>query len=263
MKNKCIIITGAAGGIASSLARKLQKEGAKLCLTDISKEPLEHLKRKLSDERVLTITADITRTKDRHDIVRSTIKHFGNIDILINSAGINPFGIFHEQDESIIDKAIEINLIAPMLMTRLALPHMLINKTGQIVNIGSTFGSLGFACFSAYSASKFGLRGFSQALRRELYDTNIKVTYIAPRAVKTAINSDKVIQMAEEINMKMDEPNLIASKIINAIKKQKKEHYIGIAESFFTKVNSIAPSLVDRAIIKQSVVSKKYAKVSE
>jgi len=153
----------------------------------------------------------------------------------------------------------EVNAIGPMLFTRAVLPTMLEQNSGQIVNIGSTFGSIGFAWFSVYSASKFALRGFSQSLRRELAETGIEVSYIAPRAVKTAINSQDVYDMANAIKMNMDEPELVAKQIMTAIRRRKKECHLGFPESLFVRINAIFPGLVDRATRKQNREARRFA----
>ena len=259
MKNKRILLTGAAGGIGSLLARLLLAEGARLCLTDINDERLETLRESLDSDVVVTVAGDIGNASDRTRIVNEALQHVGGIDILINAAGINPFGVYAEQDDAIIQKTMEVNAIGPMLMTRAVLPTMLEQNSGQIVNIGSTFGSIGFAWFSVYSASKFALRGFSQSLRRELAETGIDVTYIAPRAVKTAINSQEVYDMANAIKMNMDEPELVAQQIMTAIRRRKKECYLGFPESLFVRINAIFPGLVDRATRTQNREARRFA----
>ena len=258
-KNKRIIITGATGGIGSQIAEQLSATGAKLTLVGRNSDALRQIINNLGAENIITITADITNAEDCQSIVKQTINHFGGIDMLINSAGINFFGSFAGQDPQTIQMTMQINTIAPMLLAQLVLPSMLAQDSGQIVNIGSTFGSIGFAWFTTYSTSKFALRGFSQALRRELADTGVGVTYIAPRAVKTPINSSAVYDMAKATKMNMDEPIDVARKIITAIGKQQKECYIGFPESLFARINSILPGMIDGSLLKQNRIAKEYA----
>jgi short-subunit dehydrogenase len=259
MKGKRIILTGAAGGLGTHLARLLSAEGASLCLTDINGQALQVVRQKLSGNTMLTVAANITEEEGRQAIVEQTLQEFGGVDILINAAGINPFGVFAKQDPGLIQRTIEINTLGPMLLARAVLPTMLKQNSGQIVNIGSTFGSIGFAWFSAYSASKYALRGFSQALRRELAETGIRVTYIAPRAVRTAINSQAVYDMAAAVKMNMDEPDDVAEQIVKNIRKCEKECYLGFPESFFVRINAIFPGLVDRAVRRQNRQAQKHA----
>ena len=259
MKDKRIILTGAAGGIGAHLARLLSAEGARLCLTDINEQALLDVRQTLSGAVVHTVAANITAAEDRQNIVDETLREFGGIDVLINAAGINPFGVFSKQDAGLIQKTIEINTLGPMLLARAVLPSMLEQNSGQIVNIGSTFGSIGFAWFSAYSSSKYALRGFSQALRRELAETGISVSYIAPRAVRTAINSQAVYAMAAAVKMNMDEPDKVAGQIVKHIRKQGKDYYLGFPESLFVRINAIFPGLVDRAVRAQNRAAQPHA----
>jgi short-subunit dehydrogenase len=131
------------------------------------------------------------------------------------------------------------------------LPQMIERGHGRIVNVGSMFGSIGFPCFATYSASKFALRGFSQALRRELAGSGVGVTYISPRGVKTPFNPPMVHRMAELGMMHMDDPQWVAKKMVLAIAKQKEEAYIGFPENLFARINAVFPGLVNRAIIRQ------------
>jgi short-subunit dehydrogenase len=259
MKGKRIILTGAAGGIGAHIARLLSAEGARLCLTDINEQALQDVRQALGRDDVHTVAANITAAEDRQKVVDEALRELGGIDVLINAAGINPFGVFAKQDPGLIQKTVEINTLAPMLLARAVLPSMLEQDSGQIVNIGSTFGSIGFAWFSAYSASKYALRGFSQALRRELAETGVAVTYIAPRAVRTAINSQEVYEMAEAVKMNMDEPDAVAEQIVKSIRKGDKECHLGFPESLFVRINAIFPGLVDRAVRKQNRKAHKHA----
>lgn len=259
MEGKRVILTGAAGGIGANLARLLAADGASLCLTDLNGSALDDLCGSLASDRVLGITADICCPEDRGEIVGRILDRFGGIDVLINAAGINPFGVFAKTDPGVIQKTFEINVLSAMLLTREVLPDMLSRENGQIVNIGSTFGSIGFAWFSTYSASKFALRGFSQALRRELADSGIEVIYIAPRGVRTAINSPAVYRMAEATRMQMDEPDAVARQIYQGMRRGRKERYLGFPESLFVRINSVLPGIVDRATRKQNRAARIYA----
>jgi short-subunit dehydrogenase len=139
------------------------------------------------------------------------------------------------------------------------LPHLLAQNSGRIVNIGSTFGSIGFAHFATYCASKFAIRGFSEALRRELVDTQVGVTYISPRATKTSLNNARTTQMLLETKTNMDDPEYVAERIIFAIENDRKEYFIGQPESFFARLNGIFPRLVDNGLLKNTRIAKKYA----
>lgn len=170
------------------------------------------------------------------------------------------FTYFAQQNPARISQIMYVNAIVPMLLTRAVLPRMVARNSGQIVNIGSIFGSIGFPHYASYSASKFALRGFSQALRRELFDSNIKVTYVAPRAIKTPINNDASTEMMRATNTTMDDPKIVAEEIIRAITLQKDEYYIGQPESFFARLNGLLPDLVGGGLKKPTLIARKFLK---
>jgi short-subunit dehydrogenase len=253
LQNKRILVTGAGGGIGQALCAQLAKHQARLCLLDMQQAMGEELKRTVQafSTEVLTLQADITRAEDREAAVKQMIQHWGGVDILINLAGVLDFTRFDEQDPGLLQRLLQVNVDAPMQLTRCVLPQMLEQGGGRIVNVGSMFGSIGFPCFAAYSASKFAMRGFSQALRRELAGTGVGVTYVSPRAVKTAFNPPVVHHMAEQGMMHMDEPEWVVAKIVRAIEKEKDEAYLGFPEGLFARLNGILPGLVSRGIAKQ------------
>ena len=256
-KDKRIILTGAAGGMGSLLAKALLQRGAKLAMVDANADALQALVSELSGD-VYAVSADLSSVAGCTGAVETCQQLLGQVDILINLAGLNFFGAFAEQDAAHIDIMMRVNVLGPMLLTRALLPSFLANNTGKVVNVGSVFGSIGFAWFTTYSASKFGLRGFSEALRRELADTDVQVAYIAPRAVKTPMNNDAVMKMGEATGMNMDEPDVIVEKIIQTIESDKKDSYFGFPESLFVRVNALLPRLVDKALAGQNKIAKTF-----
>lgn len=255
-----IILTGATGGIGIELAKQLVAQGSKLGLVSRSLKKLEQLAAQLDagKENISLISADITSADGRQKIVEQMQEDFSGYDMLINTAGIMDFTSFLDQSDERLEAVFQTNVIAPMQLCKKVLPHMLEQNKGHIVNIGSTFGSIGFAWFTSYSTSKFALRGFSQALRRELAETAVKVSYIAPRAVKTSLNSSAVYDMAKEVNMNMDKPDAVARQIIHSISKDHKEKYLGFPEKLFVRINAIIPGLVDKATRSQNKIARKY-----
>ena len=121
-------------------------------------------------------------------------------------------------------------------------------NSGQIVNIGSIFGLIPFAHFASYSSAKAGLRALSEALRRELAGTQIVVTYVAPRAIQTGMLSSDMQQYAALIGMNVDAPERVADKVLKAIRRRRKEVYIGFPEGLFVRLNAVMPRLVDAAV---------------
>jgi len=254
-----IILTGGTGGIGSELAKQLLANNCKLGVVGRSADKLDNLAKSLNaDNKLCIIPADITTEYGREMIIERMQDNFNGFDMLINNAGIMDFTDFVEQTDERIETTFKTNVISPMLLCKKVIPYMTSQSKGHIVNIGSIFGSIGFAWFTSYSSSKFALRGFSQALRRELADTDIKVSYIAPRAVKTSLNSEAVYNMAKEVKMNMDEPDLVAKQIVQSIIRSQKDKYLGFPESLFVRINAVFPGIVDLATRSQNKIAKKY-----
>ncbi len=261
IRDKKVLLTGAAGGMGRLLARALHERGAHLALVDANAEGLEETAREL--ERARAIPGDLSTIDGCKAIAEAAVAELGQVDILINLAGVMSFRCYEDESHEMLDLVIRVNLLGAMHLTRALLPAMLERNAGRIINVGSVFGSIGFAYFTAYSASKFGLRGFSEALRRELHDTNIKVMYVAPRAVRTPLNTGRIMRMGEAVKMNMDDPETVVRQILKAIDNDKKEVYIGFPESFFVQVNVRFPRLVDRALAAQNRIARKFAKETD
>ena len=122
-------------------------------------------------------------------------------------------------------------------------------------------GSIGYPGFTAYCATKFAIRGFSEALRRELADTRVKVLYIAPRATQTGMNAAPVVELNRQLKVTMDDPQAVARQIVRAIAREREELYLGWPEKFFVRLNSLWPRLVDQALRKQLPLIQRLARV--
>ncbi|MGD8914579.1 MAG: SDR family oxidoreductase [Candidatus Thiodiazotropha sp.] len=257
-----VILTGAGGGIGSELAIGLAAQGARLALLGRSESALCQTRERIGNTEYepLLCPVDLLDAQARSAVLGEAMGQLGGIDILINNAGQLSFRPFADEDPEMINRIVQLNTLVPMQLTRQVLQYMLDQGKGRIVNVGSTFGSIAFAWFAAYSTSKFGLRGFSEALRRELEDTGVGVTYVAPRAVKTKLNSSTIYRMAEAVKMNMDEPAWVADRIVEGIKKERKDIYLGFPESLFVRINALLPRLVDGAMKKQNHKMMAFAK---
>ena len=262
LKSKRVLLTGAAGGIGRYVAMGLAKEGARVALVGRNADVLNSLAKEIHEQTgsdVYGICADLSSHSGRQSAVSDAQKLMGGVELLINNAGVVDFCDFSDQDPAMIERIYQTNVIAPVQLSRMVLPEMLLQGEGRIVNIGSTFGSIGFAYFAAYSSSKFALRGFSEALRRELDGSGVGVTYIAPRAVKTSANSAAVYEMAKATNMNMDEPETVAAFIVESILKERVTAYYGWPEKLFVRINALLPRLVDGALRKQNQIMARFA----
>ena len=253
-----ILLTGATGGIGQLLAERLCAGGARLLLVGRQPARLEQLVARCQG-RAESVCADITQGTGR-DAVLQAARRFGGVNLLINAAGLNHFGMLDEHDEEALAALIQLNVTATLQLTHRLLPMLRQQERALVVNIGSTFGSIGYPGFSAYCASKFALRGFSEALRRELADTRVKVMYIAPRATRTEMNEQSVVAMNDELKVAMDDPALVADAVVAAIGREREELYLGWPEKLFVRLNSLLPRVVDQALRKQLPIIQRFAR---
>lgn len=253
--NKRVLLTGATGGIGAAFAQALAEAGARLVLVSRTQAKLDHLLAMLPGEGHCAVSADLTTTEGRNAVVDASAD---SVEILINNAGVNYFGLFEAQSEQQIRSMLDINSIAPMLLTHALIPQ-LATRESVIVNVGSGFGSIGFAGYCSYSTSKFALRGFTEALRRELADSSISVMYLAPRATNTAMNSDAVVAMNQELGHAVDDCDTVAKELMKLLQKPAGTRFIGWPERFFIKLNGLFPAIVDRALRKQRPAIRRHA----
>jgi short-subunit dehydrogenase len=252
------LITGASGGIGQAVVEALCRQGAHLLVAGRQVAPLQDLVQRFPAQ-VDVVQADLGTAAGR-DAVMVAAMRFGGVNCLINAAGVNRFGLLEQHDEDAIADIIGLNVTSTLQLTRRLLPELLREDQALIVNLGSTFGSIGYPGFTAYCASKFALRGFSEALRRELADTRVNVLYIAPRAARTAMNEAHVVAMNKELNVAMDDPEVVAAAVVKALRNERRESFLGWPEKLFVRLNSLVPRLVDQALRKQLPVIKRFAR---
>ncbi|MCG7408222.1 3-ketoacyl-ACP reductase [Paenibacillus sp. ACRRX] len=193
LKNKAAIITGAGKGIGRAIAVSLAKEGTHLGLIARTTSDLEALRSELTEQygiRVSLATADISVQEEAERAVASLIEELGTVDILINNAGVAKFGTLVDMDPQEWERIIRINLMGTYYVTRAALPTMIANNIGNVINVASTAGERGFATGSAYNASKFAVMGMTEALMQEVRKYNIRVVALTPSTVNTDLARD-------------------------------------------------------------------------
>ncbi len=251
------LLTGATGGIGMEIAQQLAEKGVRLILNGRNEVALKSLVNSLPGEHDY-IVADIGNTEQRAKMVEQ-LNTRDDLTMLINNAGVAGFGNLTQISEADLGKLININLTSPIQLIQALLPQLKKRSHGYIVNVGSTFGSIGFACFSPYCASKFGLRGFTEALYREMADTNVKVFYFAPRTTSTAINNKTVDEMNSSLGNQVDTPELVAKELTEQLQKGQARRFVGWPEKLFVKLNGAFPHIVDNALLKKLPIIKKFA----
>ncbi|MDY3006419.1 3-oxoacyl-ACP reductase FabG [Anaerococcus sp. AGMB00486] len=184
---KTVIITGSSRGIGEAIARKLNKS-YKLVLTyNKSEEKAIKLMEELRQDNpfVIAVKCDVKKKEDINRLFDLAEKNFNNVDILINNAGISYFGLIQDMKYEKWRELIDTNLSSIFLTSKRAIPNMIKNKDGVIINISSIWGEFGSSMEVAYSASKGGINAFTKALSKELIPSNIRVNAIAPGIVDT------------------------------------------------------------------------------
>jgi len=245
LKGARILLTGASGGLGSALANELANAGAALLLTGRDPAALARIELPAGCDYQL-LQADLTLASGIESTVTAA-RAFG-VNVLINNAGVASFGLLAKQDWSDVERLLATNLGAPIRLTQALLPWLTQQPAAAIVNIGSAFGSIPFAGFTAYSAAKAGLRGFSQALRRELADTSVHVIHVAPRAIDTPINPPAVRALNQALGSATDTPEAVARQVVAMLANDVSEGHIGFPERFFAWLNGFAPGLVDQGL---------------
>jgi len=258
LKEKVVWITGASSGIGEALAYALAKEGAYLVLSARDADKLETVK-----ARCLQVTSkcwvqpvDLTDIARLDQLVTTVLEQAGQIDVLVNNAGRSQRSLARETPLQNDRSIMEINFFSVVALTKLVLPHLLKRQSGHLVVISSVTGKFGVPMRTAYSASKHALQGFFEALRAELANENITVTIVSPGRIKTNISRNALTKDGQSYN-KMDpgqangvSAERCADRIVHAIKKDKKELFVGKKEILMVYIRRFLPALFYQLITK-------------
>jgi short-subunit dehydrogenase len=191
LHDRVVLLTGAAGGIGSALARIFAAAGARLALVDRNEAGLSALAGSLPSTTDSSVHPfDLRAFASFETLLADVLAAHGGIDVLVNNAGLTVHGTFEDHTQADLDRVLDVNLRAPVHLTRIVLPHLRQSNGGHIVLVSSMAGGLAFPFQSAYSTSKFGLRGFGAALRIELARYGIGVTTAMPGTIATPFLSN-------------------------------------------------------------------------
>jgi NAD(P)-dependent dehydrogenase (short-subunit alcohol dehydrogenase family) len=213
-------VTGAARGIGFAIAERMLRSGAKVSLWDADSTEVKRAAATLEQmgPKVHSSAVELTNQRQIEDGISQTISQFGRIDILINNAGVTGGNaLTWELDPAVLRKVVEVNLIAPFLMCRAVVPHMIQNEYGRIVNIASVAGKEGNPNASHYSASKAGLIGLTKSLAKELAQKNVLVNCVTPAAARTEIFSQMTQAHIDYMLSKIPMNRLVEPKEIAAL----------------------------------------------
>jgi short-subunit dehydrogenase len=259
-RDKVALITGGSRGLGLEIARQICARGGKVALIARDAEELAHAKTDLDRfaTEVLTIQCDLLETVQIQSAVQQTLQRFGKIDILINNAGIIEIGPVEHMQLKDFDRSMRLHFWAPFILYLLITPHMRA-KGGRIVNISSIGGRIAVPHMAAYSASKFALTGFSDAIRAELVRDNILVTTVTPGLMRTGsqiharFKGDhsaeyKWFDWSRKIPFASISVERAARKVLNACRRGKPALIMPCSAYFIIAANALFPNLTARAM---------------
>ena len=201
IKNKVVVITGASSGLGEATARRLAQEEAKLMLGASRLERLESLAGELSLGDEAVVRTDVTDREQVENLVKQAVDSFGRVDAIISNAGLMPLSPLEALKVEDWDRTIDVNLKGVLYGIAAVLPHMKEQQGGHIINVSSVAGHKIGPGGAVYSATKYGVRVISEALRQEVKPYNIRTTVISPRAVDTELpGSVTEPEVAENVN---------------------------------------------------------------
>jgi short-subunit dehydrogenase len=233
------IVTGASAGIGAATASELARRGGRVVLAARGARGLEERARSIAagGGETLAIPTDISDSEQVEQLVARTCDAFGKVDVLVNNAGIGWTKLLVNSTPDEIRQIVDINLTGAVLMTRAVLPGMLERRKGAIVNVCSVCGRV--AVEPLYSATKYGIRGFSLSLRRQLAGSDVSVSLVSPGNIRT--------DMTKDIDEPMAEPEVVAEAIANLIKRPRREVVVPSKHYPVVWLEQGLPSLADFA----------------
>lgn len=231
LEGKTVFITGGTGGIGRPLVRMLEEAGATVTVYDQKSQ------------------GDLVDMKEH----LCSYLRARTPDILINMAGFNAFDYCENQD---LERIIALNMMVPLRFSQAVLPAMKTRGSGHIVNIGSMTALIPLPHLTGYVAAKSGLKGFTDALRRELAGTDIAVTHIVPRAVRTGMNTGTRAEINDKTGVTYDDPQIVAARIFKAIIHREREIRIGWPERLFAMIQSLCPVVIDKGLQKNRLMGE-------
>ena len=244
-ENKTVIITGGSAGVGAETARAFAAAGANLMLVARGKKELEAIAAELRDRtRVEIMPMDVSDLKACSDLFKKAHFEFGRIDVLVNNAGYHQRGPVESIEPGDLAAMIDVNLRAPIVLSRLALPYLAEAGAGAIVNVGSLAGRTPVPNSATYSASKSGLRAFSHALAEELRGTAIKVALVSPGPIDTGFIMADVDSVS---NLTFSQPISTAAEVAAAIldlcSSRQVERSMPALSGFLTTLTYVMPWL--------------------
>lgn len=255
MRNKVVIITGSTSGIGKALAEKFGREGAKVVISGRQLDQLHENAASMikAGAHVHVVPADVSKEEDCKRLIAETISKYGQIDVLINNAGISMRALFSEVSLDVIRQVMDINFWGAVYATKYALPHLL-KTQGSVAGVSSIAGKKGLPGRSGYSASKFALEGFLETIRTENLKNNLHVLVACPGFTASGIRAKSLSKDGtaqgesprdEKSMMSAEE---VAGKIYLAVKNRKRDLILTPEGKLSVFLNKFFPSWMDKVV---------------
>jgi short-subunit dehydrogenase len=242
-KEKTVIITGGSQGVGAATARRFADAGANLVLVARGRKDLETIAEELRQKtRVETVTMDVSDVDACTNLFKKAEFEFGNLHVLINNAGFHERGLAESVAIDDLGKMVDVNLKAPIILSRLALPYLKQAGGGAIINVASLAGRTAVPGSATYSATKFGLRAFSMALAEELRDSKVKVAAVSPGPIDTGFimsNIDNVSDLT--FSQPISTPEEVAEEILKLCINDKRERSMPPVSGVLTTLTYLFP----------------------
>jgi short-subunit dehydrogenase len=259
LRDRVVVVTGASSGIGAATARAFGAAGCRVVLAARRRERLEALAGEIeanaAGAKALPVAADLSRLEDIERLISATLAAFGRVDVLFNNAGFGRLGWLESLDPvKDIQAQVQVNVLGVLQTTRLVLPHMQARRGGHIINMASVAGLVGTPTYTIYAASKFAVRGFSEALRREVAPWNINVSVIYPGGVATEFGEHAGIQRKTKVTtptfMRLTAEQ-VAAAVVGLARRPRRELVITWPFRLSVWLNTLLPGLVDWTTIKR------------
>ena len=234
-----VLLTGASGGIGQAMARALRQAGAQLMGVGRGEMPPLDM---------AWVRADLNAASGAASVAAAAADWRANV--VVHAAGVPAFGALADTSASQMEQVLQANLLAPMRLTQALLPQLLHQPRAQVVFVGSALGRIGLPGFSVYGASKAGLHGFAEALRRELADTKLRVQILGPRSTRTPFNGAAVEAYNQATGTAMDAPEAVAAALLKLIESEAAEAFIGYPERLAVRLNGALGARLDGSFAK-------------
>jgi short-subunit dehydrogenase len=254
-KDKVVVVTGGTEGIGKALIEKLVLLGAKVATCGRHHDKLYELQTRYVGTLFHAFACDVGKEQDCKRFIESTIKVFGGIDILINNAGISMRALVKDVEIDVVKKVMDVNFFGAVYCSTFALPSI-VERKGTIVGISSIAGYRGLPGRSAYSASKFALQGWLEALRIEMMDDDVNVMWVCPNFVSSNIRFAALdAEGMPQNESPMDESKMMtaeecAHNILDAIEKRKRSLILTFTGKRTVLLNKLFPSFTDKMVHK-------------